>query len=910
MRIHRLLLVAATAALPRLVSAQQPVARVDSAAPSAITVRRQGAVTIDGRLDEAAWSRATPITGFRQSQPDEGAAASVRTEVRILYDDAALYVGARMYDPQGAAGIRAPLARRDQLLAADGNNGSFNSLTTDKIAIALDPYHNHLDEAWFELNPAGVRGDQFNGDPSWDPVWEGASHVDAEGWTAEMRIPFSQLRFSRDSLQTWGMQLWRYADRLNEQDMWSFRRRNEGGGPAYFGTLDGLTIGARPRQLELLPYVLSRGQFKYASPDDPYHTTRDMGLSVGGDVKYLLTSNLTLDATFNPDFGQVEVDPASLNLSAFETFYDEKRPFFVANRDAFDFGGMNCMFCSNTSSLDVFYSRRIGRPPQLNGYVDDRAGQAGFANEPDNATILGAAKLTGRTHSGFTVGVLDAVANRESALFRLAPAAPELTQTVEPLTNYFVGRVKRDFNGGATTIGTVLTSTTRRLAGDSILGDRLRSGATAAGVDWNHRWGRRQYSWMGSVVASDIEGSPAAITLAERSSAHYFQRPDRGSLGGGLFGAAYDTTATTLRGYGLYTRVAKDAGNWLWETAQNWRSPGFEVNDLAFLSRADYRWMNANIGRQWTTPTRWYRNIFTTVGGQQQFNFDGLRTDEQLQAYYGMQLPNYWNLRSFAIHRPTVDDDRLTRGGPVVKRTGYDFGHLQLSTDARQRAVFDMSVETSRGIDADTRSLTLSPGMALKPAASVFVQISPTFNVDEDAAQYVTTVADPTATAFYGNRYVFSYIRTHTVSVDTRVNWTMRPDVTLQLFVQPFVASGAYTQFREFAAPRTVRKVDYGPGQISYVDSTRTYTVDPDGSTGAAQPFTFQNPNFTVRSLRGTAVLRWEYHPGSALFLVWTQQRAGGDDAGDFRIRRDYSALLRERPDNVFLIKATYWLGR
>ena len=542
-RINALLAAAVTAtALSATARAQSSTASVHPNVPVIATAaRRASDVVIDGRLSESAWAAATPLTRFTQTQPAEGAPASQRTEVRILYDQDALYVGARMFDSLGRAGVRAPLARRDQLLSG-------NTLTTDKIAIVLDPYHNHRDRIWFEVNPAGVRGEMFTGDPSFDPVWEAAATIDDQGWSAEMRIPLSQLRFSRDSLQTWGMQLWRYADRLNEQDMWSFRRRNEGGGPAYFGTLDGLTIGARPRQLELLPYVLSRGQFKYASPDDPYHTTRDMGLSVGGDVKYLLTSNLTLDATFNPDFGQVEVDPASLNLSAFETFYDEKRPFFVANRDAFDFGGMNCMFCSNTSSLDVFYSRRIGRPPQLNGYVDDRAGQAGFANEPDNATILGAAKLTGRTHSGFTVGVLDAVANRESALFRLAPAAPELTQTVEPLTNYFVGRVKRDFNGGATTIGTVLTSTTRRLAGDSILGDRLRSGATAAGVDWNHRWGRRQYSWMGSVVASDIEGSPAAITLAERSSAHYFQRPDRGSLGGGLFGAAYDTTATALRG--------------------------------------------------------------------------------------------------------------------------------------------------------------------------------------------------------------------------------------------------------------------------------------------------------------------------------------------------------------------------
>ena len=904
----RPLCAALLALAPRVAAAQQSSTH-PTPPPTAMSVRREGNVAIDGRLDEAAWARATPITDFRQFQPAEGAPASLPTEVRILYDDQALYVGARMRDPLGPAGIRAPLARRDQLLAASGDNGSFNSLTTDKIAIALDPYHNHLDEAWFEVNPAGVRGESFNGDGSWDPVWEAAARVDAEGWTAEMRIPYSQLRFSRDEHQTWGLQIWRYADRLAERDMWSFWRRNASGGPAFYGHLEGMTIGERPRQLELLPYVVSRGQFKYAPSADPYHTSRDMGLSAGGDLKYLLTSNLTLDATFNPDFGQVEVDPATVNLSAYETFYDEKRPFFVAGSNAFSFGGMSCYFCSNTSGLGVFYSRRIGRPPQLAGYVDDTAE---YADMPDNATILGAAKITGRTKGGYSVGLLDAVANRETAHFVAAPGAPQVKQVVEPLTNYFVGRVRRDFNQGATSVGTILTSTVRSLGSDSVVTDRLRSSATAVGLDWNHRWHKRDYGWRGSIVASDVEGSSAAITRAERSSAHYFQRPDREVGGRGPFGAAYDTTATSLRGYGLYTRLAKENGDWLWETAQNWRSPGFEVNDLAYLDRADYRWMNANVGRQWTVPGSWYRNIFTTVGGQQQFNYDGLRTDQQAQAYYGMEFLNYWNLRSFAIYRPTTDDDRLTRGGPVVKRTGYTFGHLQLSTDPRQRAVFDVSVEAARGVSSPTHSFTLQPGVAFKPAASVFIQFSPFFNRDEDAAQYVTAVDDPTATAFGGSRYVFAFLRTRTLSLDTRVNWTFRPDVTLQLFAQPFFASGDYTKFREFAAPRVVKKLEYGRdlGTITRDAAAAQYTVDPDGAAGAAAPFTFDDPNFSVRSLRGTAVVRWEYRPGSTLFFVWTQQRSGDAGVGDFDFHRDYNALFRDRPDNVFLVKATYWIGR
>src|SRR3954466_11650646 len=420
----------ALAILAGATSSAQTVQTSPTALPIASAAGVTGSITVDGRLDESAWSQATPITDFHQQQPKEGAAPSERTEVRVLFDERAIYIGARMYDQLGVRGIRAPMSRRDQLLDSNGNNGSFNSLTTDKLVVLLDPYHNKIDQAWFEVNPAGVRGDQFNGDPSWDPIWEAATHVDSLGWTAEMRIPYSQLRFSRDSLQTWGMQIWRYTDRLHEQDMWSFRKLNEAGGPAYYGSLTGLVIGPQPHQLEILPYVESREQYKYAAPNDPYHNNSYGKVSAGADMKYLLTSSIALDATINPDFGQVEVDPATINLSAYETYYSEKRPFFVAGSSAFDFGNFSCNFSSNTSSLDVFYSRRIGRPPQLNPYV---GGIADFADTPDNTTIIGAAKITGRTRRGYSIGILDALTNRETARFVPAVGGSEQDQVVEPL---------------------------------------------------------------------------------------------------------------------------------------------------------------------------------------------------------------------------------------------------------------------------------------------------------------------------------------------------------------------------------------------------------------------------------------------------------------------------------------------
>jgi hypothetical protein len=891
-------------AVPAPVLAQSHADSLQSAPPPVATATRlHGSISIDGKLDEAAWQQAKPITAFRQYDPDEGQPASLPMEVRILYDDNALYIGARMTQP----GVDAPLARRDQLLDASGDNGSFNSLTTDKLIVDLDPYHNHIDDAWFEVNPAGVKGDQFNGDPSWDPIWEAAAHADSTGWTAEMRIPFSQLRFSRDTAQVWGMQIWRYIDERNEHDMWSFWRRNASGGPAFFGELTGLDITHRPRQFELLPYAVAGGTFKRAEAGDPYHSNQQGRFSAGGDIKYLLTSNLTLDATLNPDFGQVEVDPAVLNLSAFETYYSEKRPFFIAGASAFSFGGMRCMFCSNSSSLSAFYSRRIGRPPQLDGVVQDRSV---YADTPDNTTILGAAKITGRTQSGYTVGILDALTNQETAHYLPAVGAAEVTQVVEPLANYFVGRVKRDFNKGNTWIGGILTSTVRQMT-DSVVSDRLHSHAEAAGVDWRQYWHHRDYSWMGSVLFSNVAGSPAAIAGTEESSAHYFQRPDRKVTGDGVFGVRYDPAATALRGYGLFTRVGKDGGTLLWEAMANIRSPGFEVNDLSYLDRADYKWFNGNIGSNWTTPTSWYRSIFTSVGGATQYNYDGDRTYSQIQAYYGMEFLNYWNLRTFWIYNVPSLDDRLARGGPVVKRSGYHVGHLQVSTDARRRAVFDFSVEVAHGVESSTHYFSLQPGIALKPAASVFIQLSPTYTHDEDPAQYVTAVADPTATAFYGTRYIFGFVKTRMMSLDTRINWTFTPNLTLQLYAQPFIASGDYTSFREFARPRTIQKLQFGKdvGTVTYDPVANTYRIDPDGA-GPAAPFTLDNPDFTTTSLRGTAVLRWEYRPGSTLYFVWTQQRSGYDPAGSFDFAGARSAILGNPPTNVFQVKATFWLGR
>ncbi|HWK90465.1 MAG TPA: DUF5916 domain-containing protein, partial [Longimicrobium sp.] len=833
----------------------------------------------------------------------EGQPATQRTEVRLAYDAEALYIGARMFDTEGRAGVRTRLARRDQGTEAD------------YIEFVFDTYHDHTGRTVFNVNPSGVKFDAGQAsaysDPSWDPVYLAEARIDSLGWTAELRIPFSQLRFPRDSVQTWGMQVWRFVQRLNEQSMWSPWGKRESGGPTRFGHVEGLRAPRNRGRMELLPYVLSRAAYvSPTQPGSPFQSGKDYDVRVGADLKYQLSSTLTLDATINPDFGQVEVDPASVNLSAFETFYDEKRPFFVEGSGLFGFGDFSCINCSNVSSMSLFYSRRIGRSPQ--GFVT--AGGAEFIHSPENSTILGAAKVTGRTSNGLQIGLLDAVTRSERALVQ-DTLGGRFTEEVEPASNYFVGRVKRNFRGGNTTVGAIATSVLRRFDSDA-LETRLPGHAEAAGVDWDMWWKDRTYHLMGNVAVSNASGDSVAIARLQRSSARYFQRPDRTSGGNGLFSDVMDASATSLRGYGGYMRMAKDAGDWQWEGAVNYRSPGFEVNDAAFLQRADYVWKLANVMRIWNTPTRHYRHWLVIAGGQHEVNFDGDRTGAQLHAFTGGQLANYWNVAFYTEWYPAVSDDRASRGGPVVRRPGGYLLHSRMSTDSRKKAVFSISGNYQRYQDGgDYVSTNL--GLRLKPAPNVQISFGPSYSFEHGTSQYVLRRDDATATHFSGQRAVFADIDQHVLSMDTRLNWTFTPTLTLELFAQPFVFAGDYERFKEYTGPRTTERIVYGEdfGTACFDGGSNRYTLDPNGNCAvagerSAQAFSFDNPDLNVRSLRGNAVLRWEYRPGSTLFLVWQQQRSGGEAFGDFDFSRDANAVFQTRPDNIFVIKASYWLGR
>ena len=870
--------------------------------PEVRAVPLQGAFKLDGRLDDPIWQVAPAATGLRQSQPHSGEPATQRTEVRFAYDDAAIYVGARMFDDSGAAGVRTRLARRD----AD--------VSSDYVQVIFDTYHDHIGRLFFWVNPSGVKQDA-NGlgggsDPSWDPVWEVQTNIDSLGWTAEMRIPFSQLRYPETSEeQTWGLQIWRQENRLNELSQWAWWGLQETGGPPRFGHLHGLVIRHAPGRAELMPYVVGRSSNVPGDRTDPFFNPHALDGRVGGDATLRVTSNLTLNATVNPDFGQVEVDPAVVNLTAFETFFDEKRPFFVEGAGYFGLGGFNCFFCSNVSSLSMLATRRIGRPPQISPYRAGLSAPVAYADMPENSTILGAGKLTGRTRSGWSIGALDAVTRQERAPVEFSDSTRGAF-TVEPLSNYFATRVAKDLRGGATQIKAMATSVYRDL-GDPYVASRLSHHAEAFGVSADWWWSKRTYRLMTQLVGTDVAGDTAAMRRIRFGSAHFFQRRDRSDTTDAL------RPRTSMQGLGGYARLSRESGHLLWEISTSFRTPAYNNNDVAFFSRADYWWMGANIFPLWTKPTKWYRQLFVIAGGQQQFNFDGDLNDRQFQIFGQLQTLSYWWLTGFWIHRSSLFDDRLTRGGPVVRRPGTNYFNVGVHTDSRKTVSASFNADRSCNSDGDCNH-SFSASLQLQPRSNVAVSLGPSISHSETGFQFVGRYADSGYALFFGNRYVFAHLTQNSVSMDTRFNVTFSPTLTLELFMQPLIASGQFARYNEFAAPRSARRLEYGRdfGTVKVTPAANpardpaTITIDADTLGGGAPSFSFPDPTFTFRSLRGNAVLRWEYRPGSTLFVVWTRSsRIPLLPRGSMQFSDDASALFQGPSENVFLVKMTYWLG-
>lgn len=805
-----------------------PTARGATAARAAV------APVLDGSANDEVWRVAPAITQFRQHDPVEDGDPRHRTEARVAYDERYLYVLVRAYDPAPDS-IMAFLSRRDQ------------ATRSDFIHLMVDSYNDKRTGFRFTVNPLGVKRDFYisndgQEDASWDGVWDVATKVDAEGWVAEYRIPFSQLRFPASEAHTFGFAIWRDIARYSERISWPLYRRTQTGFVSQWGQVDGFQGISSPRRLEVLPYSVSS--------DKPRPTAngfqRQQTITFGADVKYGITSNLTLDGTVNPDFGQVEADPAVLNLGAFEQFFEERRPFFLEGAGIFQFAN------------NLFYSRRVGRAPQLGGVYADQ-------DNPLNSTILGAAKITGRTASGLNVGFLNAVTDREQG----AGGA-----TIEPMTNYLVTRLSQDLRNGNSGVGLMVTATNRNLDGDSRR--FLRDGAYAVGLDARHRFFNNNFQISGSAVASHVTGSQEAIWRTQRSAVHQFQRTDSP--------LSVDSSLTSLSGTRLNIGVGKTGGGVTrFNTGVTRTSAGYEVNDAGFLTRADITQNGNWFGLNLVKPTKFYRRVHLNFNQWNDWTTDGLRLNSGGNVNMYSELPNQWGVwTGFNVNGiGEVYDDRVTRGGPALRRNLRANTWLGFETDQRKPLQYvaqgffvfrDASGSSDWGVD---------PALRFRAGGNVQGSVTVNYSESVNDQQWYNNYATPGGTA-----YTFARLEQTTVGVTTRLDYTMTPTLSFQLYAQPFVTSGDYSELKEV--------VDAGADR--YEDRFQPYTaVTPQ--------------DFNFKQFRSNTVLRWEYRPGSVLFFVWQQGRQDFRNPGTFDFGRDYGNLFRTRADNTFLIKASYWFS-
>lgn len=682
-------------------------------------------------------------------------------------------------------------------------------------------------------------------------------------------------------MQTWGLQVERQIARVQEFSVWSFTPRDQPGGIPRFGHLTGLTNIPTGKRLEVLPYTVSRAEYVDRG-SNTFRDDREYGLDAGVDLKYRVTSNLTLDATFNPDFGQVEVDPAVVNLTAFETFFPEKRPFFVEGAEIFRFG--------DDGSNNVFYSRRIGRRPTVAPRYSDR-------DVPDATRILGAAKLSGRAPSGWSVGIFDAVTNRETARFRDSDGIVG-EEVAEPLANYFVARARRDMRGGLTTAGGFFGAVNRDLETD-VLAQTLRSAAYTGGVDLFHQWDERTWTLRSFLAASHVRGEPATIAAAQRAPYHYFQRPDATHL-------EFDPDATTLSGLAGSVAVSKRVGrHWNGGAGINTVTPGYEVSDLGFQRRADRIDAQVNLNYAETRPGNLFRMYQMFGTGLVEHNYAGENISNRIFAGGFLQFLNYWTANvNLGISFTGTLDDRLTRGGPAASRPGHVQLNSFVASDRRKPLVVEAGGFSMRD-DAGGHSESVFAGLQIKPAPNWELSVRPSISTSRTAAQYLFTFPDASANSTFGARYVFAELDQTVVALEGRLNYTFTPGLSLQVFAQPFIAAGGYGAPMEFARPNGFEFLVYGEDTGAVVDG-RIY---PDGFYEGAPSFAVPRPDFNVRSLRGNAVLRWEWRPGSTMYVAWQQTRQGFEPIGDFDFRRDVDAVFSSRADNVFLVKINYWLN-
>jgi len=861
------------------------------------TCRIDGArPVLDGRIDEAAWE-AVPWTGdFTQRSPVQNVPPSQQTEFKILYDDEALYIAYRAWDTEPQL-VKRQLGRRDYFPG-------------DWVEINIDSRGDHTTAFSFTVSVSGVRGDEFvsldgdNWDSSWDPVWEAATAVDDQGWTAEARIPFSQLRYGECAEQVWGIQVNRRIFRGEERSAWQRVPDDASGWVSRFGELRGITGLRAQRQIEIMPYVVGKAERFEEVAGDPFLDGHDEQADIGVDGKIGVTGNLVLDLTVNPDFGQVEADPAEVNLSAFETYFAEKRPFFIEGSNIFDNGVAEAITGGDFTRDNLFYSRRIGRAPQ--GAARPAEGET--VRMPSGTTILGAAKLSGKTSGGLSIGVLESVTAEERAELdvlegALGSGGRAHEETVEPLSNYFAVRVQQDLREGATTLGAMVTAVNRDIDEPSL--EFMHSAAYAGGIDLYHAWRDRTYYVRAKAFASQVRGDEQALLRTQTSSAHYFQRPD-------VEHADLDSTRTSLSGHaGSFCVGRSSSGGFRFQTGLAWRSPGFEINDLGYLRHAgdinQFGWVSYRVNDPFSVF-----NSFQVNGNEwTNYDYEGLHTSHTLNVNFSASFKNQWGLYGNLTRTPAYKSITSLRGGPAARWPGEWERCLELGTDPRRWISLTPGIYAANGDENSYRYRETWASLTMRPSDALRFVLNPDYARMDSDLQYVTT------RSFQGAaRYIFGSLSQETLGIVFRADICLTPDLTIQYYGQPFISSGTFDGFRRITVPRAERYEDRfqiyetgaaPDGDIRFDAAQGAYLVDEDRD--GADDYSFADPDFEVKEFNSNLVLRWEYRPGSLLYVVWSQGREQVAPDGGFDFRDDYGDLFALHPHDIFLIKVSRWFA-
>lgn len=835
---------------------------------------------IDGILNDEAWLKGEWQGEFTQYEPFNGRQPSQPTYFKVLFDENNLYVAIRALDSNPDS-IVTRLTRRDH---DDG----------DGVGIAFDSYFDQRTAFVFAVNAGGVKidwvitNDGENEDRTWDPNWRVKTSLNDEGWVAEMRIPLSQLRFERGGSGTWGLQVYRNIFRYRELSFWNHIPKDVPGMVRNCGLLSGVGNLEPRRTFDLTPYAVASASSFPSELDNPFRTGRDGKFKTGLDAKVGLSNNITLDMTLLPDFGQVEADPSEVNLSAYETFFEEKRPFFIEGRNISSFSvGLGDGGIGNDN---LFYSRRIGRRPA--GRINPGGGA--FIDMPAFTRILGAAKVTGKTENGLSLAFIESVTAEEKA--EIDKLGERSFETVEPLTNFFVGRMQKDINEGNTIVGGMFTSTNRNL--DDNLSAQMHKNAFSGGIDFTQYFQNKTWMFNVNAAMSHVSGSEAAILRTQRSSARFFQRPDAGHVD-------LDPNRTSLTGTGGRMQFGRfGAGHWSFMAAMLWKSPEFEINDLGYMREADQILSVLYAGyRQWE-PKSFYRSYGINVNTYTLWNFDGTRIVTGGNVNGNISFKNFWNASGGVELSHDITSTAHLRGGPAIKIPDAVSSWLSLGTDSRKK--FSGRVSTSFGSAANNYQnfLRIAPSITYKPLDKISFSLAPSFIDRYEQLQYVTQQS------FNGEpRYIFATIEQNVVNLSFRVNYTIMPDLTIQFWGQPFVASGKYSAFKKITNPKAENYHDrfhiFNPGQIQFTGGAYRIDEDLNGTTD----YTFGNPNFRVSEFLSNLVIRWEYNPGSSVFLVWSQNRSGFEPNGNLNFFDDVGNLFAKKGTNIFLLKFTYRIG-